>query len=369
VKILHITEKPRFSGAEILIRDLAMNHIEQADIAITSFNPTEDNFKETMQALKSNGVKLFIPKHSLSKIERLSHLFKIFKEYQPDVIVGHSAIVSAYMRIVGVLFPKIKKVVVLHAASADYESGDRLQKAEYILQYFTDYVVGVSDWSRDTYKNRFTKVPCKTIYNGIDLEKFTQQENIDIATIRKNVFKANNNDFVILQVGRVNAVKNQLLTLEAVSLLDEDIKKNILLVFVGIIEDKIYYQQILDFATKHNLIGQIKFLGARSDVNELLFASNLYVMPSERENFSIAILEALATGIPIIYSDIHQFDFLDRYKFENTFKVALADKENFARLITNIYEQKLKFVERDLSDFSFDNCSKQYMNLFKELVQ
>ena len=367
MKILHITEKPRFSGAEILIRDLVMSHAHEVDIAITSLNPTEDDFQETMQVLKNNGAKLYIPKHSLSKTERLSYLFKIFREYQPDIIVGHSAIVSAYMRIVGVLFPSLKKVVVLHAA-ADYEGGGRLQTAEYILQYFTTYVIGVSDWSRDTYQNRFKKVPCKTIYNGVNLEKFTQQRNIDMNSIRKNIFKANINNFVILQVGRVNTVKNQLLTLQAISLLHDDIKRNILAVFAGIIEDRDYYQQILDFASKYKLTNQIKFLGARSDVNELLFASDLYVMPSERENFSIAILEALSTGIPTIYSDIQQFNFLNKYQYKNTFKVKLEDEDRFSQLISNVYEQKLKFIERDLSDFSFDNCSQQYMNLFKELI-
>lgn len=75
----------------------------------------------------------------------LSFLYKILKSYKPDIVVGHSAIVSAYFRIVGILFPKIKKVIVLHAA--DYEGSGRLQKAEYLLQY-------VSDWSADTYKNR-----------------------------------------------------------------------------------------------------------------------------------------------------------------------------------------------------------------------
>jgi glycosyltransferase involved in cell wall biosynthesis len=367
LKILHITEKPRFSGAEILIRDLSLIHIDQADIAITSINPTEDDFKEIINSLEIKGVQLFIPSHSLSKFQRFTYLFKIFKNYQPDVVVGHSAIVSAYMRIVGIFFPKIKKVVVLHAAAADYEGGDRLQKAEYLLQYVTNYVVGVSDWSANTYKKRFKHVACKAIYNGVDLEKFKIQNSFSRDIIRNKIFKTNDTNFIILQVGRINKVKNQLLTLQAISMLDNDIKDNVYTVFAGIVEDKKYFQEIIEFCENNNLTKNVQFLGARSDVNNLLYASDLYVMPSERENFSIAIVEALSTGIPIICSNISQFNFLDKYNFKNTFKFNLKDIQDYSKSISNIIEKKLTFVERNLDDFSFNKCSQQYIELFKDI--
>ncbi len=368
MKILHITEKPRFSGAEILIRDLAISHLDQANVAISSLNPTEDDFIETMQSLEAKGVQLFIPSHSLSKLERLTYLFKIFKSYQPDVVVGHSAIVSAYMRIVGVLFPKIKKVIVLHAAAADYEGGGRLQKTEYLLQYVTDYVVGVSDWSADTYKNRFNHVPCKAIYNGVELEKFNSENLQYRDDIRKNIFKMDDNTFVILQVGRVNKMKNQLLTLQAISMLDDEIKENLLIVFVGIIEDQNYYQEILEFCDNNRLTEKVQFLGARSDVNKLLFASDLYVMPSERENFSIAILEALSAGIPTIYSDIKQFEFLNKYDFKHTYKINLKNIKSYKESISLTIKEEVPFVQRNLEDFSFVKCSQQYMKLFEEVI-
>lgn len=368
MKILHITEKPRFSGAEILIRDLALSHVINNTVAITSINPTEDDFKDTMQLLKNEGVKLFIPDTSLSKFQRLSFLFKVFKNFQPDVVVGHSAVVSAYMRIIGVFFPNIKKVVVLHAA-ADYEGSRRLQNAEYIIQYFTDYVIGVSDWSRNTYKNRFTKVPCKTIFNGVDFTKFDSKYKQYRNKTRSEIFDVNENDFVILQVGRINKVKNQLLTLKAISLLDDEKKENIKIIFAGIIEDKSYYDDMMNFIVSNGLTQNVKFLGARSDVNKLLYAANLYVMPSERENFSIAILEALSTGIPTIYSDISQFEFLEKYDYKNTYKFKLKDLKAYNEIIANIFIDKTPFIDRKLDTFSFEKCSKQYLDLFEHITK
>lgn len=368
MKILHITEKARFSGAEILIRDLAISHIDKEAIAISALNPTEDDFKETMHSLEDKGVQLLIPKNPLTRLQRLSFLFKVFKNYNPDIVVGHSAIVSAYMRIVGIFFPKIKKVVVLHAA-ADYEGGGRLQKAEYLLQYMTDYVVGVSDWSANTYKNRFFHVACKAIYNGVDFSNFSNINLQSREDVRNKIFHAAPDNFVVIQVGRVSKMKNQLLTLQAVSRLSEDIKKSIKIIFVGIIEDKDYYNEIQKFLKENSLTEHVIFLGARSDIGKLLYASDLYVMPSERENFSIAILEALSTGIPVIYSNIFQFDFLNKYSYEQIYKVDLGDIDTYKNKIEHIIQDKVPFVSRNLEDFSFEKCSQEYMELFKEITK
>lgn len=368
MKILHITEKPRFSGAEILIKDLSLSHIDQHSVAITSFNPTEDDFQNMMQLLKEKGIELFIPDNALSKLNRLTFLFKVFREFQPDIVVGHSAIVSAYMRIVGVLFPKIKKVIVLHAA-ADYENSNRLQKAEYILQYFTDCVVGVSDSSRDVYQNRFMHVTCKTITNGIDLENFNSKHKRYRYRTRAEVFDVDDTSFVILQVGRINKIKNQLLTLKAVSMLENEKKQNVKIIFAGIIEDKEYYADINKFIEANNLMQNVEFLGARSDVNNLLYAADLFVMPSKRESFGIALVEALSTGIPTIYSGISQFDFLDKYNFENADQISLKDVNAFSNTILKTIQGNVSFVKRSLDDFSFEKCSREYLELFEEITK
>ncbi|MFZ0257217.1 MAG: glycosyltransferase, partial [Gammaproteobacteria bacterium] len=49
---------------------------------------------------------------------------------------------------------------------------------------------------------------------------------------------------------------------------------------------------------------QVRFCGAQTDVLPYLHASDLYVMPSLYEGFSIAVLEAFAVGLPAILSDV-----------------------------------------------------------------
>jgi len=91
-------------------------------------------------------------------------------------------------------------------------------------------------------------------------------------------------------------------------------------------------------------------------------------MPSERESFGLALIEALSTGIPVIYSDISQFKFLDKYNFKNTYKIDLKNIETYSNAILQIIHEKTPFVQRDLGNFSFSKCSQQYMELFKEII-
>ena len=368
MRILHITEKPRFSGAEILIRDLALSHLPKADIAIGAFNPTAKNFEKTLQQLKEKGVQLFVPDNSLSKPSRIKYLVRLFKNYQPDVVVGHSPVVNAYIRIAGAMFPKVKKVIVLHSASGDYEQGDKLQWMEHILQYFTAYVIGVAEWSRDAYQRRYHHAKCKTIHNGIDLAQFTAENREYRDRLRKETFEASEEDFVILQVGRISGMKNQLMTLQAVSALPEKIRLKTKVIFAGIAEERDYYDNLKSYITENNLDKNVKFLDARSDVNKLIYAADLFVMPSETENFSIAILEALATGIPTIYSNITPFRFLSKYEYQNIFEFNLNSIAEYSRKIQSVIEKKIGFCSRDLSDFSLEKTAQKYLELFENIV-
>jgi len=368
MRILHISEKLRFSGAELLIKDLTIRHSRNNLVAVGAFAPTEKSFLNLEKEMQESGVKLFIPFKTLSRFERLKFLIKTFKEFSPDIVVGHSAVVNAYLRIAGSLFPKMKKVIVLHSGSGDYEKERRLRYLEYMLQRFTDCVVGVSDWSSNIYRARFKKPYVVTIYNGVDVKKFQnpiRKKKRDF--IRRRIFNAKSEDFVIIQIGRIANEKNQLLTLKAINQL-YTIKKRLKLIFAGPIEDNEYFYRVSSFIKKNNLHENVVILKSRTDIPDLLKSADLYVMPSIRENFSMALLEALASGIPIICSDINQFIFLDKYGFPNLWKFDLNNLSFYSKLIEYVFLKKPSFVQRNLDDFNIENTSNKYLLLFKELL-
>lgn len=363
MKILHIVETPRFSGAEILVRDLSSSHIETCSIAIGSFNPTENNFIDTMQELKNKGISEFIPQKRLKKFERIWYLVKTFREFQPDVVLGHSSIVNTYMRITGMFFPRIKKIVVLHAVN-DYRNKGIWYFLETILKFYTDRIVAVSERSAYFYELNFKK-KCHIIHNGVHIDKIVNElPNRDIN--RSEVFNVDQNTFVILQVGRISRVKNQHITLQALAYIDYEIRRNIQLFFAGIIEDTDYFNEMQFYIKERRLEQHVVFMGGRTDIPKLLVGANLFVMPSSREAFSMALLEALASNIPIIISNIPDFDFIQNQ--EKLLKTSLDNFEEFSQNIINCISTTAPQIHRNMQMYSFDRCADNYMTIFKELA-
>jgi glycosyltransferase involved in cell wall biosynthesis len=57
-------------------------------------------------------------------------------------------------------------------------------------------------------------------------------------------------------------------------------------------------------AERLGIADRVRFLGAVDDLRPVYFASDLFVMPSLHEGRSVAALEALATGLPALFTDV-----------------------------------------------------------------
>ena len=56
---------------------------------------------------------------------------------------------------------------------------------------------------------------------------------------------------------------------------------------------------------KLSLQNQVHLLGYRNDIDEICKASDIFAFPSKREGLGLAALEAMASGLPIITSNVH----------------------------------------------------------------
>ena len=62
--------------------------------------------------------------------------------------------------------------------------------------------------------------------------------------------------------------------------------------------------EMQSLARARGISDQVRFLGVVSDVRTVLAASDISVIPSTSETFSMAMLEALAMGVPIVATDV-----------------------------------------------------------------
>jgi glycosyltransferase involved in cell wall biosynthesis len=105
---------------------------------------------------------------------------------------------------------------------------------------------------------------------------------------------------VITCVGRLVPFKGQHLLIEALEMIKEShVEVRLLLVGGGPEKDNIE-----ELVQRSGLNGKVMVLGERDDVPDILRASDLFVLPSFWEGISIALLEAMAYGLPVVATDV-----------------------------------------------------------------
>jgi glycosyltransferase involved in cell wall biosynthesis len=110
-----------------------------------------------------------------------------------------------------------------------------------------------------------------------------------------------------LMVGNVREWKGQHVVLDALSLLDEQTRAAIFVAFAGAAgsKDQKYLARLQETVTRSGLEDCVSFLGARSDVPDLLNAADIALHASVRpEPGGIAVLEAMALGKTVVAADV-----------------------------------------------------------------
>lgn len=138
----------------------------------------------------------------------------------------------------------------------------------------------------------------RIIPNWYDSTKFRPPTQAQRAAARSK-YGLENDTFVISSVGNCSKIKNHSILIEAISLLSAELP--IVYLHVGAEEQGFPERQL---AENVGIDKQIHFLGQLEDPLPVLYASDLYVMPSLSEGFGIAALEAAAVGLPMVLSNV-----------------------------------------------------------------
>jgi glycosyltransferase involved in cell wall biosynthesis len=107
---------------------------------------------------------------------------------------------------------------------------------------------------------------------------------------------------LLVFVGRLDQQKDPLLLIESLKLSVAAVP-NLHLAIVG---DGVLRSRVQEVVRAHSLTAQVHFLGVRPplEIAEILRAADLYVLCSAYEGMPIAMLEALATGLPVVSTDV-----------------------------------------------------------------
>lgn len=133
------------------------------------------------------------------------------------------------------------------------------------------------------------------IPNAIDAGRYDYNEAVRNEYREKLDVQAR---FVVCHIGRISEQKNPYRLLDIFSALCKK-EENAVLLYAGNGELK---EQVMDYARKLPCADKIRFLGVRSDIPEILQASDVFLLPSLYEGLPIVAVEAQAAGLPAVLS-------------------------------------------------------------------
>ena len=132
--------------------------------------------------------------------------------------------------------------------------------------------------------------------------------------------------------------------------------------------------EMLRVAEAAGLGAQFRMLGWREDLSAVHQASDLFVLPSLEEGMSVALLEAMAAGLPVVVTDIPGNRLLvdhDRHGL----LVPTEDAEALSAAVTRIFADpdmaaRLGVAGRDrvAEEFSLATMARRHYELFESLV-
>ena len=241
-----------------------------------------------------------------NNLKTYKELKKIINNNQYEIVHCHTPVGGVLTRLAARRARKKGTTVIYTAHGFHFYKGAPLLNwiiyypIEKICAKWTDCLITITE---EDFILARKKIKAKRIEHingvGMNTEKFQKELSEDEKNDKRRELGINKNDIVFSYVAELNKNKNQILLIEAIKELKKEFP-NIKLLLVGTGPLAEEYQKIIK---KQSLENNIKLLGKRNDINELLSITDIYLASSIREGLPVNIMEAMYKKLPIIATD------------------------------------------------------------------
>lgn len=234
---------------------------------------------------------------------------------------------------------------------------------ERFVAHFCDTIVTIN---KEDYR-RALKMHAQSVkyIHGIGVNTDRLQIQEKQGNIR-NELGLKENDFLLLSIGELTKRKNQQVIIRALGKIKDD-SIHYLICGKGIL-----LENLQSLAAENGIEKNVHFLGYRMDVVDICSQVDLFVLPSLHEGLSVASLEAMYCGLPVIISDIRGVrDYLTDGKTGYICKV--NDVENFAERINELrHNEQLRYSmsvnnRTAVIPYTLENTKKEVLNILETL--
>ena len=354
IRILHVVYKMDRGGTETMIMNL-YRHIDRSKV---QFDFVETSFGNALfdEEILSLGGHIFHCQQYKPWIHfKYTNWWKsFFHEHAKEYIAVHGHLGST-----AAIYLKIAKRYGLYAIAHSHSTYANITFSSLIYMFYSYWTRYIADsffaCSRAAGISRYGIKKgginnCYVLNNGIELEKYKYSPEIRESIRRKFNLE---NKFVIGHVGRFVAVKNHVFILQILKELI-NIYPQIYLIFIGNGELK---EEICRKTNELGLSSYVKLLGDRSDVNELLQAMDVFLLPSLYEGLPLSLIEAQTAGLPVIASKNvpKEADITGNCKF-----MELGNPKAWADMILsqNIFNRRSYLEECRIAGYDIKQTSK-----------
>jgi glycosyltransferase involved in cell wall biosynthesis len=298
MRIVHVINSFEVGGMETMILALAKYQQSQGHevsvIAIFGRN-------ELFQVAQSMG---FSPQSAMKRpgsdfVSTIRILRRYFKAKRAEVVHSHN-LVPHYFAAIACLGLRATLLNTRHDMGQHYSSkqGDFLYR---FAMKRADYGVAVCEAARVEFvkKNAISESKSRTVVNGIDLSNYADKTPQHKSQLLESLGVSG--DVVVFgNVGRVNPVKDHRTMLTAFERC-LNVGLNAILVIVG---NGPAFDSVRQAVTELGIEDSVFFLGQRSDIPEVLKGFDVFLQSSLTEGYSLALVEASISGLPIIATNV-----------------------------------------------------------------
>lgn len=350
MKILHVIPSMEIGGAQRLIADMLpiLSQYPEVETTLLVFKPIQSVLLEHVE---KSGIKVL--SINAKKYYSVFNIFKLYETIKRYDIVHLHCTPALYSAALIKPFCKAKFVYTEHSTSGRLRRHSFLRLIEKFVYDRCDKIISISDgtesalksWVRLKTDDKFITIP-----NGIDLSKFSKRRS------------EKNKDLIM--VSRFVTAKDQKTVIEAMQFLDTSIK----LMLVG---DGPTMKSCIDLVAFLNLNDRVSFLGSRSDIPELLSNAAIGIQSSNWEGFGLSAVEMMASGLPVIASDVEGLSQVVSgagLLFEKGNARDLALRIQTLLGDSNIYNEVASSCLKRAELYDIKNTAHGYWSVYQELL-
>ncbi len=293
IRVLQIIPKLGTGGAERIVLDIAKNLDPRLfEVAIASLYPySGEPFEKEAAAA---GLRVFyLTKKRGVDINIFVHVLNLFNKFRPMVVHNHLYLLYTLLPACK-LFRVPVRIHTIHNMADKEVHGIRRFLHACSFRYYGFVPVSISQIVLNSVQSVYHTNNSPVIYNGIDTKLFVPSRE------RRQIWRSENHISaatpIFVTVARFSRPKNHSLLIEAFY---EVAKANpsAILLLVGDGELRTKTEELVG---RFGLTERVRFLGERTDIVDILNASDFFVLSSDYEGLPISVLEAMAIGKPII---------------------------------------------------------------------